>query len=257
MTNATQPLCACCRMMPVANEGDVCADRAACVGRYDERQALEERQATAAARIREAVIAGDFNQDCLGKWAGSSAAIEQRRPQMWQALRNWTPRPGSLYVHGDCGTGKTFACTAILREAAADNRSLALVPALRLADVAGRYDTPPSVVQRWGSVGVLLLDDLDKPRWTDTRLEVLYRVLDARASTHRATLVTANTPPSALLDKLLEAGRADLADAAFQRLLPMTVCELSGSNLRLARTCRVEPTSKPSDASERSEGDVS
>ena len=227
-TRNPTPLCRHCGI-PVERAGAVCTD---CLRRWEERQVREERQGHATERIREAVQYGDFAPDFVGSFNESIQALEASHPDAWAAFRNWQPGQGNLYVHGPCGTGKTYGLTCILREAAADNRSIALVPALRLADVAGRYDTPPSVVERWGRVGVLLLDDLGMPRWNGPRLEVLYRVLDARARTHRRTLVTANLAPADLRERMCQAGCGDIADATLDRLNPLNVLEMFGRSLR-------------------------
>lgn len=123
-------------------------------------------------------------------------------------VRQWTldVRAGartSLLLMGTVGTGKTHQAFGAFHELAIAGvgRCIAItVPALLDALRPGR----PGEVD-YAAVeccDLLLLDDFAAERVTDWTAEVLYRLIDARYSNRRRTIITTNATPADVRDRL-------------------------------------------------------
>lgn len=126
-----------------------------------------------------------------------------------------------LYVYGDVGSGKTYLACAVLREAARRERyqPRAFGAVSMLSSLKASYDGRPGVtVEEIEAADMMLIDDLDKPRFTPWALETLYEVVNARVENGRPTIVTANSDMGGLVGRL-SAGDPVLAEAICDRLV--------------------------------------
>ena len=119
---------------------------------------------------------------------------------------NWLNNPKSwvLLITGKVGRGKTrlgFACLRKLIELTGQGANWITVPDL-FDKINVRYRNAPAVrdYQRFG--GILMLDDLGAE--VDTRFvtQELYRIVSARESYIRKTVITTNLKLSELAEKL-------------------------------------------------------
>jgi DNA replication protein DnaC len=104
--------------------------------------------------------------------------------------RNW------LYLHGDCGLGKTHIAVASVRRITLTRQ---WQPALfRWTDYCGQIQQSwrdTSIKVNWNLIrnaGVLVLDDIDKKTATQWALEQLFDVIDYRDINNLPTIITAN-----------------------------------------------------------------
>lgn len=112
---------------------------------------------------------------------------------------------GSLVILGTVGTGKTHEAFAawralVLAGYGGGQARWASVPAMLEGLRPGRE---PALTEADAiACPLLLLDDLAAERGSDWTVEVLYRILDARYSWERPTIVTSNTPPGEVRERL-------------------------------------------------------
>lgn len=126
-----------------------------------------------------------------------------------------------LYVYGDVGSGKTYLACSVLRSAARRERYQPRMfgAVSMLSSLKASYDGRPGVtVEELEGADMLLVDDLDKPRFTPWALETLYEVVNARVENGRPTIVTANSDMGGLVGRL-SAGDPVLAEAICDRLV--------------------------------------
>lgn len=126
-----------------------------------------------------------------------------------------------LYVYGDVGSGKTWLACAVLREAARRDRyqPRAFGAVSMLSSLKASYDGRGGVtVEELERADMLLVDDLDKPRFTPWALETLYEVVNARVENGRPTIATANSDMGGLVGRMSE-GDPVLAEAICDRLV--------------------------------------
>ncbi len=104
--------------------------------------------------------------------------------------RNW------LYLHGDCGLGKTHIAVATGRRITLTHK---WEPALfRWTEYCGRIQQSwrdTSIRVDWNLIrnsGILVLDDIDKKIATQWALEQLFDVIDYRDTNNLPTIITAN-----------------------------------------------------------------
>lgn len=126
-----------------------------------------------------------------------------------------------LYVYGDVGSGKTYLACSVLRSAARRERYQPRMfgAVSMLSSLKASYDGRAGVtVEELEGADMLLVDDLDKPRFTPWALETLYEVVNARVENGRPTIVTANSDMGGLVGRL-SAGDPVLAEAICDRLV--------------------------------------
>ena len=141
----------------------------------------------------------------------------------------------SFYLHGPCGTGKTFLAAGYLRHWRENNRGrIAFVTAPRLfAELRSTYDGKESeleVIERYSCARLLVLDDLGSESFksADWLADRLYLILGERHDECRPTVITSNYDLAAM------AGR--VGDRIVWRISescgPDGVIEVGGRNLR-------------------------
>lgn len=219
--------CAICRA-PLRGPATVC-DR--CDQEYDARM---QRQASANA------MAHLKNSGCVSRLFGehrldtSLPDAEEPNAAAWASAREWDAlSEESVIAVGPPGTGKSFCARALLHQAWMAGRSVRELPTRILAKQAQRFDQG-DLLSECGRVGALLLDDLDKARWTEDALTGLWEVLDERRNRQRATIVTTNLSGAELRERLAQGsgGNHSLVAATLDRLLPVRVLTFKGKSLR-------------------------
>jgi len=113
------------------------------------------------------------------------------------------PRSWALFT-GDNGRGKTHILFGLVNECrrkkvwALYSKSASILEAIRES-----YDDPGGSVtaairRRYENVPVLVVDELDRVRWSEWAAEQLFEILDARTLSGKATWFASNLGPSAL-----------------------------------------------------------
>lgn len=98
------------------------------------------------------------------------------------------------YLHGPCGTGKTYAAACAVRLAVEDMTGAKLVSVARLLEDARRdYDDwGGGTLRRAERIRLLVLDDLGAERPTEWAIERLCELVDYRTMRGLPTIITSN-----------------------------------------------------------------
>ncbi len=140
------------------------------------------------------------------------------------------------YVCGPVGSGKTWLACSVALAAARDGRAGRVRFANAVAMLAGERDSLADRTRSggrlapWLDAGLLVVDDLDKPRPTDWAVESLYLLFEHRCGAGLPTVVTANSDPASLAARL---GGDAMAQAVVDRLRDgARLVTLSGASRR-------------------------
>ncbi|MFA5300926.1 MAG: DnaA/Hda family protein [Lutibacter sp.] len=118
-----------------------------------------------------------------------------------QAIRNYLSEPnGSLYIYGNCGSGKTHLAVSILRELYLANVTLkaGFIPTpnllLQIRDCFNKDPkfTEYEIVEKYLNYHVLVLDDMGAEKTTEFSITTLYLIINGRLSDEKPTIVTSN-----------------------------------------------------------------
>lgn len=165
----------------------------------------------------------------------SAAWVEALNPFAWSQCREWRGKE-NLYIHGPTGVGKSYLARCCLKRVFQRGCNVAEVSARAFCKASDTFSEGQFAA--WKGSPALLLDDIDKARWTEERVGAFWELMDARASARRRTIVTGNVSPvelRAVLKASLGRGaveNATAADAALERLRPCVTIHLTGKSLR-------------------------
>ncbi len=102
----------------------------------------------------------------------------------------------NLVLAGRAGTGKTHLAIAIAIEAMRNGKQARMITACEMLDEitqAYRDNTDPlGVILKYKAVPVLVIDDWDKAKMSDARLDYLYQIINGRYIKGLQTIVTTN-----------------------------------------------------------------
>ena len=146
----------------------------ACSDRLIYEQEAQDNSDTFKHRHSGAVARGDLTRLFLEcNFEKSDPHIEGQNPGAWDDLRQWNGAT-NLYLSGHTGTGKTFAGRCLLHRYFTTGKTIAEISARRLFKVSDAFDEGRGDFDRWKKVYLLLLDDIDKCRITESRLDALW-----------------------------------------------------------------------------------
>jgi len=122
----------------------------------------------------------------------------ERQPEAYELARLFVAKPqGTLVLYGSFGTGKTHLLSAICNEALIKHKTtslFALAPDL-FASIQyriGRNEDYYDLVDRAGRTSLLILDDIDKAKWTEFREEIYLSIIDKRVNRGLPTAISTN-----------------------------------------------------------------
>jgi DNA replication protein DnaC len=165
-----------------------------------ERQEQEQRQQ----QWRETEMKQTYG------WLGShweNSALSKKRfesfkadkqPEAYETARVYAQSPkGTLVLYGSFGTGKTHLLSAVCNEALAKHNVtslFALAPDL-FGAIQWRIqhnEEYASLIDQAGRVRLLVIDDIDKAKWTEFREEVYLSIIDKRVNRELPTAISTN-----------------------------------------------------------------
>lgn len=129
------------------------------------------------------------------------------RPESVGEVEGWRPtlHTPNLVLNGPTDRGKTRLAVMRLRESFARTGVLPEIVwpgdfASAVAEAWGEVEAS-KLKRKWGEVPVLLLDDVDKDKFTERAAEMLFAVLDMRLRHGRPTIMTLNMDGEEFLGK--------------------------------------------------------
>lgn len=136
---------------------------------------------------------------------------------------------GVLYLYGGYGVGKTHLLAAIANQQCDSGKAVLFASVVTLFDAIQdriRHEEDyHELLRRAITTPLLILDDLDKPKPSEFRQEMLYQIVDGRSRVRLPIALSCNCPPQAL-DPLV-------GGAARSRLMQSIVAvEMTGSDYR-------------------------
>lgn len=163
-----------------------------------------------------------------------------QQQQAWEALKNWmfqlaqhVQRGDNLMLTGSVGTGKTMLLSAIAIYAYVDcNYRVCMIG---LDDMLERLQSAVNsdfgkqaskAYQHYSEMDLLLLDELGLRTLTETQQKHLFRVVNQRYETQKATIMSSNLSWEALQERL--------GERIVSRLRQQALClDFSGRDRRL------------------------
>lgn len=146
---------------------------------------------------------------------------------------------GGIVLHGDVGTGKTYAaCAALI--ALADRASVRFATGSGIlqeirATYGGRSDSEEAVIARYAAPRVLVVDDIGKEQATDWSLSRLFAIIDRRHSRGKLTVYTCQSTGDWLVRRLSVHGDSSTALAIVDRMRECGSVSFSGPSRRSGR----------------------
>lgn len=165
-------------------------------------------------------------------FADSSHNLEERNPDLWNLCR--LPLTQNLWIHGMPGTGKTYLARCVLNAALDDGHRAAEISALTVNEIASRFKWQDEL-KRYADVSILLIDDMDKPRWTPAGLDAMFYLMDRRNARKTARLiVTANQRSKDAVQPWysVRPDNRSIPMAICERMLPIKNVEMVGQSIR-------------------------
>ncbi len=133
----------------------------------------------------------------------------------------------SLVMIGNVGTGKTHLACAIIREVGGKYRTAPeIVEEMRRAKSFTANDTEADIIQYYGHVPLLVIDEIGRGIAAADEKYMLYQILNARYNTRKPTVLISNKKKADFLKYIGVAAADRLVESAEVR-------ELNGESYRI------------------------
>lgn len=138
-----------------------------------------------------------------------------------------------LYLHGECGTGKTFLAAIIAQDFMLDFKTVVFgdVPYLMEAIKRSFDGDTPNPLDHYCDSDLLVLDDIGAGYLTDWNVGQLYQIINARYSLNKPIIATSNYDLDELEFELSKFGQVT-AKRITSRLSEMCTAAFLGTNDR-------------------------
>lgn len=139
----------------------------------------------------------------------------ERQPRAFDLARTFAHSPqGTLFLCGSYGLGKTHLLSAIANLRREQGKASLFASMVMFFDAIGERigneQDYHDLIRRAIATPLLLLDDIEKPKASEFRKEVLYQIIDGRTRVGRPMAVSSNTPLEALSPVIGGAARSRL-----------------------------------------------
>jgi DNA replication protein DnaC len=121
-----------------------------------------------------------------------------KQPEAYEIAKLWASKPqGALILYGPYGVGKTHLLSAIISAALEEQKieSLFMTPADLFKAIQERiqsHEHYTTLIDRAIATPLLVIDDVDKLKPTDFRLEVYFDIIDKRVIKGRPIAISTN-----------------------------------------------------------------
>jgi len=199
------------------------------------RQDKEEKE-------REEARAQDLRRRAYGRsylpvdaetctFKNSLADAEALNPEHW-AWANGTNRD-NIWACGPPGVGKSWLSYCILNRTLNNGYMSMAISGPSLSALGRSYHSERDrVLNMTKHVQALLIDDIDKARWQEDGITLLWEVLDARQRSRKQTIITSNQAPEEFIKALRKTENTTYIPAILDRLNPCHRMVFQGASLR-------------------------
>jgi DNA replication protein DnaC len=170
------------------------------------QKAEEERVAKEKQHLEMLEFYGDRTYNWLGSRCSETTLRKktfenfeaERQPEAYKAAQVFADEPyGALILHGTFGTGKTHLLAAICNEALVkhNRRSLFTTSTKLFAAMQQKINDHTDyyqIVEQAIKTPLLVIDDIDKAKWTEWREEQYFAIIDERVKHERPTAISTN-----------------------------------------------------------------
>lgn len=183
--------------------------------------ALLKRRACLKAKIPDRYIGKTF-----GDYQVTSDNAEAVKIAKWYTA---TKPAKSLYLYGNCGTGKTFLASIIAQEF----DSLFIDTPSLMDELKATFDNggTENLLKRYTTCKLLILDDIGAGQITPWNVGILYRLINARYNADKPLIATSNYDLDGLQSALSKIDTFT-AKRITSRLSEMTIQAFLGTNDR-------------------------
>lgn len=156
------------------------------------------------------------------------------KPFINQFQEIFKPRAKGLYIFGDKGCGKTFACKCIINELCKQEVKVFAIRFAKLLDIYSNFKDPQGIKDVENKIKnshLIYLDDLGATRETDFSIEKINDIVNFMYELKIPIIITSNLSRKELADKLNDdIGRA--YDRLFERCHPVKITTPSFRRLK-------------------------
>lgn len=191
-------------------------ERCGCEGeaRHEEAECEETRKHVEEAMARRVAASG-----VKERYRDARTSI----PAIASYLDGYDDNAGSgLYIHGEVGSGKTYAATALTRALVYAGYSVILTTTTAMLDsiqdAYGRGHTSADGIGRFMACDMLVLDDMGKENGSGWAVSTLFQVINARYESMRPIVITSQYGLDGLERRLARGGERESAAATVSRL---------------------------------------
>jgi DNA replication protein DnaC len=219
----------------------------------DEIALIESEQAAAADKARRAALRTHWLDCChrlsdIGeRFASRTFATFSVPPGDGKALQIATDavEMPAVWFYGAMGTGKSHLAGGIVNATVASgtpaifSSASAWLERLKAAyDEKGNVRSGQRDIIQWLAISpVVVLDDIDKPRFTDWVADRYYTMINARYEKNRPLIITSNLTPADLANKWADANPTDRVRAfaivdRMREMCGMNIVRVEGESYR-------------------------
>lgn len=145
----------------------------------------------------------------------------------------------NLWLYGPAGTGKTHLghalCDALVAQGnkASVHSLRAVLNQIRATWKPGSTQRAEDIIRQFAQIPVLILDELDKVRWSENTQQLVFALLDMRYLAELPTVCISNQSPESLRSSLSE----PVWDRLQERLMTMATGNTSVRGQDIRETC--------------------
>ena len=178
--------------------------RGSCACQRAEIEAERERERMARYRAME-VKSRQYTYAWLGpRWSDEALASKTlanfdvlRQPRAYEAVLAFADlMQGTLVLYGSYGTGKTHLLAALCQEMKEREKSARFTTAPKLFAAIqyhiGQNQDYTVLIQKAIEAPLLVIDDVDKAKWSEFREEVYFEIIDSRVNAHKPIAISTN-----------------------------------------------------------------